>query len=142
MMELLIVVTIIGILAAIAFPSYTRSIAKSKRAEARAELLEVAQFMQRFYSQNDRYDETNAVTPVTATIPAPLTVVPRGAAAGAQYYNISFVASTLTPTGFQIQAVPVNTMAGDICGTLLLNQTGQKSVSGETASQTAATCWR
>ena len=142
MMELLIVITIIGILAAIAYPSYVSSIAKGKRAEARGELLEVAQYMQRFYSQNDRYDQTNAATPVATTIPAALAVVPKGAAAGSQNYDISFVANSLTATGFQLQAVPVNSQAGDMCGTLLLNSVGQKGVSGATSSQTAATCWR
>lgn len=142
MMEMLIVVAIMGILAAISYPSYVQSVAKGKRAEARGALLEVAQYMQRFYSQNDRYDQSNAATPVATVIPSALAVVPKGSAAGAQNYNISFVAGSLTATGFQLQAVPVNSMANDMCGTLLINQVGQKTVSGATNSQTATSCWK
>lgn len=64
LIELMIVVAIVAILAAVAYPSYRDSISKSRRAEARAQLMDAVQYMQRFYSQNDRYDQTNAATPV------------------------------------------------------------------------------
>ena len=47
LIELMIVLAIVGILSAIAFPSYTKYVAKGKRAEARAALLESAQYMER-----------------------------------------------------------------------------------------------
>ena len=80
LMELMIVVAIIGILAAIAIPSYQESVRKSRRAEARAQLLEVAQYMQRFYSQNDSFAATKDGT--AAAIPSDLALVPRTAASG------------------------------------------------------------
>lgn len=140
--ELLVVLAIIGILSAIAYPSYVASISKSKRAEARAQLVEVAQYMQRFYSQNDRYDRTNESTPVANSIPAPLASIPRGATGAAVYYTISFVSGTLASNAFTLQATPSNSMTGDDCGTLRLDSVGRRTVSGSASSMTAATCWK
>jgi type IV pilus assembly protein PilE len=61
LIELMIVVAIVGIISAIALPSYQSSVAKSRRAEALSQLLETVQFMQEGYSQNDRFDQTRAV---------------------------------------------------------------------------------
>lgn len=57
LIEVMIVVAIVGILAAIALPSYLSYIAKAKRADARTQLLQAAQFMQRFYAANDQYEQ-------------------------------------------------------------------------------------
>jgi type IV pilus assembly protein PilE len=55
LMELLIVVVIIGILAAIAYPNYRQYAARAKRNEARAALLQIATNQERFYMQNNTY---------------------------------------------------------------------------------------
>ena len=55
LLELMIVVVIIGIMASIAYPNYRDFVARAKRNEARALLLEVAQNQERFYLQNNRY---------------------------------------------------------------------------------------
>lgn len=52
LIELMVVVAIIGILSAIAYPSYQQYVAKSKRAEAVTKLLEVMQAQEAFYSEN------------------------------------------------------------------------------------------
>jgi len=54
-MELMIVVVIVGILAAIAYPNYRDFAARAKRTEAKAILLEIAQNQERYYLQNSRY---------------------------------------------------------------------------------------
>ncbi len=61
LMELMIVVVIIGILAAIAYPNYRQYAARAKRNEAKAELLKIATLQERFYLQNNTYtaDMTN-----------------------------------------------------------------------------------
>jgi type IV pilus assembly protein PilE len=55
LLELLIVVVIIGVMAAIAYPNYRDFAARAKRTEAKAILLEIAQNEERFYLQNSRY---------------------------------------------------------------------------------------
>jgi type IV pilus assembly protein PilE len=55
LIELMIVIVIIGILAAVGYPSYRDFVDRSKRNEAKAILLEIAQNQERFYLQNNRY---------------------------------------------------------------------------------------
>ena len=55
LMELMIVVVIIGVLAAVAYPNYRDFTDRAKRNEAKAFLLEIAQNQERFYLQNNRY---------------------------------------------------------------------------------------
>jgi type IV pilus assembly protein PilE len=138
LIELMIVVAIVGIISAIALPSYQSSVAKSRRAEARAQLLETVQFMQSFYSQNDRFDQNRAGTAVS--IPAALAQVPKGAAAGAQTYTIQFN-GTPTIAAYTIEAVPRTggPMASDKCGTLRLTSVGGRTVTG---TQSAVECWK
>lgn len=144
LIEVMIVVAIVAILSAIALPSYQESVRKSKRADSRTQLLEASQHMQRFYSQNDRYDQANDTAGTAVVLPATLTTVPRGAAAGTEDYTIRFQAGTLTARSFTLEAVPRagGTMASDKCGTLRINNVGRRTVSGATAGMTAATCWR
>jgi type IV pilus assembly protein PilE len=68
LLELMIVVVIIGIMAAIAYPNYREYAARAKRNEARAALLQIATNQERFYLQNNTYtaDMTNLGFPVAA----------------------------------------------------------------------------
>lgn len=126
LIELMVVVAIVGTLAAIAYPSYQEYVARARRADAKTVLLENAQFLERFYTQSGTY--------VGAALP--LAESPKDGAT--KYYDISFVAAQ-TATAFQIQAVPKNAQSGDKCGSLIVNQSNQKSVSGATLD--SATCW-
>jgi type IV pilus assembly protein PilE len=125
LIELIIVVAIVGILTAIALPAYTGYIAKGKRAEARAVMLEGAQFMERQYSAINSYTATG--------FPARLTRAPAGSASGNYTVTVTAVATAYTLTAAPVQPEPK-------CGTLLLTHTGAKSVSG--GAQTAAQCWK
>ena len=55
LMELMIVVVIIGILAAIAYPNYRDFTARAYRNEAKAALLKIATNQERFYLNNNQY---------------------------------------------------------------------------------------
>ncbi len=66
LLELLIVVVIIGILTAIAYPNYREYVTRAKRTEAKAALLQIATNQERFYLQNNTYttNMTNLGFPV------------------------------------------------------------------------------
>jgi len=55
LLELMIVTVIIGIMASIAYPNYRQFVARAKRNEAKAALLQIAQNQERFYLQNNTY---------------------------------------------------------------------------------------
>lgn len=131
LIELMIVVAVVGILAAVAYPSYQESIARSRRADAKTVLMENAQFTERFFTQHNSYlgSGANPTLPVTES--------PKDGAT--KYYDISF-SGTNADTQFTLQAVPKGAMASDPCGTFTLTQAGEKDVSG--ASRTKDECWR
>ncbi|WP_305072807.1 type IV pilin protein [Propionivibrio sp.] len=126
LIELMVVIGIVAILATVAYPSYQEYVARARRADAKTVLLENAQFLERFYTQNGTY--VGAALPVTEA--------PKEGST--KFYNISFVVDA-TSTAFQIQAVPKNGQAGDRCGKLRVNQSNQKSVADATLSSTE--CW-
>ena len=132
LIEVMIVVAIIGLLAAIGYPSYQAHVAKAKRADAQASLMELAQFMERYYTANGRYTQANGSAP-----DLPFTEAPKDP--GAKNYTLAFVANSPTASTYTLTATPKNSMANDACGTLTLSNTGAK---GQAASATAAECWR
>lgn len=124
LIELMIVVAIIGILAAVALPSYQNYVLNSRRAAAQACLLELAQFMERHYTANLTYatatlPQTQCRTDLAATYTFSLTTTP-----------------ATTATTFTLQAVPAGAQSADTrCGTLTVNSAGVRGAA-------AATCWR
>jgi len=124
LIELMITVTIIGIIAAIAFPAYQNQIEQTRRTTAQADLLELAQWMERRYSNGFDYrDGGNDPT-------LPFTQSPQN---GNAFYNINF-SGNVTRDTFTLQAVPTGGQAGDDCGTLTLDEQGDQG-----AAQ--AGCW-
>lgn len=124
LVELMVVVAIVAILASIALPSYQDSIRKSRRGQAKADLVELAQGLERFHSVNGTY----------AAYPPPFVVSPR---TGTAHYNIAVAG--LTATAYTLTATAVGDQVKDTCGNLGLTQTGQKSFTG--SSGTVAQCW-
>ena len=144
LIEVMITVAIVGLLASIALPSYSSYIARSRRADARTQLVQVAQFMQRFYAANDAYNLDRAGNGTLTQVPASLTVLPSD---GTKLYDLAIPAGTLTATSYVIQMVPVvgGVMANDECGTFTLTSTGVRGVTvGGTAGSTALRdkCWK
>lgn len=132
LIEVMIVVAIVGILAAVALPAYTEQIRRGNRAEARTQLLKAAQYMQRFYAANDRYDQDRNATDVV--LPSGLLQSP---ATGTALYNLTVTASL---SAYTLTAVPAATMQNDKCGSIRVNHTNLKGITGD--SSLVAECWR
>lgn len=137
LMELLITMTIVGILTAIAVPSYGAYVLRAARAEARAQMLEASQFMERYYAMNNRYDQN--LTGTAVTLPGALGQSPRS---GTARYNLTLVANSLTRNGYVLQAVPTGASATDKCGTLTISSTGVRGSSAMNTPEGIAECWR
>jgi len=121
LIELLIVIVIIAVLAAIALPGYQEQMRKTRRSQAKADLMEITQGLERKFTV-DRSYSAPAYT-------FPFTVSPRDSTGGNEYYDISFVGAPDT-LAYTIQAVPTNSQTNDRCGTLTINQLGQKTHTG------------
>ena len=124
MLELMIVVAVVAILTAIALPSYQQMLRKGNRADAKAVLMETAQFMERFFTTHNTYVGAGVLSGVS----------PKGATGNDVKYNVGFAAGEPTATTYVIQAVPTGSQSGDSCNTLTLSNTGAQS-------PTTAGCW-
>ena len=133
LIEVMIVVAIVGILASIAYPAYSAYIRRADRTEAKAALLEMAQFLERNFTVANSYAKDSA----GQAINLPLSQSP---ATGTAKYLIDFATNSLSATAYTLQAQPTGALTGDACGTFTLTQSGVKGVSG--ASLSAAECWR
>jgi type IV pilus assembly protein PilE len=145
LIELVITVAIIAILAAIALPSYSSYIARARRADARTQLVQAAQFMQRFYVANDSYKQDRAVPPKAVLTYLQETPLRQSPADGSAIYTLDV--PTATAAQYVLQMVPVTggAMAADACGSFTLSSTGLRGVlSGEVVGEPTLrdTCWR
>jgi len=144
LIELMITVAIIGILASIAFPSYTSYLARARRADARTQLLLVTQLMQRFYTANDRFDLDRAGS-ATSAASAFLASANRSPVDGTKLYDLNF--ASISSTAFTAQMVPDpnGSMASDKCGTYTITSAGLRGVLVNGSVGTTALrdeCWK
>ena len=120
----LVAVAIVGLLAAIAIPSYQDSIRKSRRKAAAACVVEQAVFMERFYTTNLRY--TGAALPGG------------GCRTDLAAFYVFALNGVPDATTYAITAAPTAAQPDPLCETLGINQAGQKT---ETGTGTANECW-
>jgi type IV pilus assembly protein PilE len=130
LIELIVVVAIVAILAAIAYPAYTQHVLKTNRRAATACLMEMAQWMERFYTTNMRYDQDtsgSAVTLPTLTCSNDLS----------GRFSFAFQGGQPTATTYTIVATAQgaqvdDTESGTACSSLAIDQAG---------ARTPAACW-
>jgi len=123
LIELMIVVAVIAVLTAIAYPAYTDSVRKSRRAQAKADLVEYASEAERWRTVNNSYTD----------FPLPYAKSPREATSP-MHYELQLVKAANT---FTITAVPQNDQTRDRCGTLSINNINLKTPN----EGNLADCW-
>jgi len=138
LIELMITVAIVAILAAIALPAYKEQVARGKRSDMQAALVENAGYMQRYYEANNTYQSTgtgsNAISPTLPNAQSPKLPANKN-------YDLAIDGAT-TATTFVLTATPTGSMSGDKCGTFTLDNLGQRGITNAAAGQSVATCWR
>jgi type IV pilus assembly protein PilE len=119
LIELLVSIAIVAILAAIAYPSYTRYVIKGNRAAAQSHLMDLAQAEAQYF--NDARAYADSVTALNVTTPS----------AVADKYTITFNVPDTTPPTFTISAVPIAGTAQASDGTLTIDNTGARTPAGK-----------
>lgn len=132
LVELLVAVGIVAILAAIAYPSYQRYVARTHRDAAAACLSQYAQFMERYYTTNMRYTGTGSVPSLPCRQENDLN----------RRYLVQLRPNSATETAYIVEAIPTamqRSLDALRCETLTIDETGMRRVSGEASRDD---CWR
>lgn len=125
--EILIAMVIIGILSALAYPSYLNYLLQSRRADALAALTQDQIILERCYSQNYAYNG------VCASLPA----FPQASSQG--FYSINL--TNLGTSTYTLTATPVGNQTKDTtCARISVNQAGVKTAT-DSSGNSQMTCW-
>lgn len=138
LIELMIAVAIVGILAAIAYPSYVEHIRKSRRAEAQVALMSLAAALERHYTVKGSYegaaaDGGNSGRPTITAATVPMD-------GGTPTYRLHIDAADQFT--FTIRATPTGAQRDDRCGSLVLQQNLLRSIEGARPGVRSEDCWR
>ena len=134
LIELLVAMAALGILAAIALPAFFEQLARARRTDVQAALLEDAAYMQHYYASHNAYADT----------PPPQLPFANTPRQGAASYAIAVSVPASDPTSFVLTATRVGMMSSDACGDFAYDNLGRRELVAGTfvAGRTAASCWR
>lgn len=127
LIELMIVVAVVGILTAIAYPSYTEYVRRGHRADARAGLLQAQQWLERAATATGLYP---------TTLPSALT----WSGDTNKRYTIGFK-GTATTSSYTLIATRKGAQTGDKCGDYTLTNVGERGNDNLGTGTTTADCW-
>ena len=142
LIELLIVVAIVGILAAVAYPSYVEYINRGKRAEGQAALMKALQLQERFYTVNGTYATNAQLPPLFGLAPGATVRSGQVPSDPNSWYEITVdnpAGCTPITVCVNVTATPRAGFNDPRCGTLTMNSVGQRSQSG---NQSVAVCFK
>jgi type IV pilus assembly protein PilE len=128
LIELMTTVAIVAVLAAVAYPSYTDYLRKGRRVDAKNALMSAAQALERYYTENSRYDGTGSAIGTLFS-----------ATSTEGNYTLSYASGSPTSSAYTLQATPTGKQTGDKCGTFTINNFGQTDVTGGSLSRSS--CW-
>ena len=127
LIELMITVAILGIILAIALPSYSAYIRKSRRADAMASLSQAQTNLERCYAANFTYAEPPCAAPP--------------AASSKGYYAIARVSPASSATTYTLTATATGAQAADTtCASMSIDQANQMSAL-DAAAVAQPSCW-
>ena len=121
LVEVMITVAILGIITAIALPSYQESVKKSKRVEMQSQMVDIASKLQRYKIANFTFNEPGTTTAITLSYVQIPTVYPT---AGQALYNVQL--ANVTSGTWELEAVPKTGTAVATDGTLRMNSKGER----------------
>jgi type IV pilus assembly protein PilE len=122
LIELVVVMVIAAILAAIAIPNYSEYVVRSNRSAAQSFISDIASRQAQFFLDRRTYATTVAALNVT---------VPNEVAAR---YAVAIDVQVGPPLTYTVTATPTGSQAGDRCGAMTINQAGNKTAA-------ATRCW-
>ena len=134
LIELLVALAALGIVAAIALPAFFEQLARARRTDVQAALLEDAAYMQHYYASHNAYTDTPAPRLPFATTPRQ----------GAANYAITVSVPAGDPTSFVLTATRTGAMSSDACGDFTYDNLGRRDLAAGTfaSGRTAVSCWR
>lgn len=137
LIELVIVVAIVGILAGIAYPSYTEYVKKGRRADAKAGLLDL-QIRQEKYRANCTQFASGISTAMSCGTGGNYNLI-GSTSSPDNNYTLSIVSANAT--NYTLKATRTGQQTGDKCGDFQIDQNGTKSVVNATSPYNATKCW-
>jgi type IV pilus assembly protein PilE len=132
LMELMITLTVVALLAVVAFPAYQDQLRKSRRAEGKSALLKALQLEERTYTSTGSY-----TVDLQTLFGAPSATVLSGENPSTGWYSLTAVADPDLAQGVRVTATPVAPFTDPVCGVLTLNAAGVRTSS----IGTQALCW-